>query len=178
MAKVEIPYTLYSTLMPDAKYSGRILTIYFPTAKELKKLQDAALACRMPHAHFALEMIRRGMDMPTTPSAGLQDTRDELAMARMDLKEKNARIKQLETDLFTLKSSLFSQPSPEGRSSLSSELVELLQDGHTWRPADIMARLGIDAKNIDAITSLAGQLHALQDLKMVEETTNGWRWIG
>ena len=164
--------------MPDAKYSGRILTIYFPTAKELKKLQDAALASRMPHAHFALEMIRRGMDMPTTPSAGLQDAREELARIQKELKEKNARITQLETDLFTARHSLFLQPIPTGRGKLSSDLVDLLQDGHTWRPDEIMRRLGIDPRNIDAITALAGQLHALQDLKLVAEGNNGWRWIG
>lgn len=163
--------------MPDAKYSGRILTIYFPTAKELEKLQDAALASRIPYAHFALEMIRRGMDLPSVPSIDLQDIREELTAARKELREKDARIKRLETDLFTAKNSLLLQTIPEGRGSLSTELVELLQDGHTWRPAEIMARLGIDAKNIDAITVLAGQLRTLQDFKMIEEKPNGWKWI-
>jgi hypothetical protein len=41
-----------------------------------------------------------------------------------------------------------------------------------------MKQLGIDARNIDAVTILVKQLHALQDLKIVEEGTKGWRWIG
>jgi hypothetical protein len=40
-----------------------------------------------------------------------------------------------------------------------------------------MAALNIDPKNIDALKVLAGQLHALQDLKMIEETVKGWKWI-
>jgi hypothetical protein len=161
--------------MPPERYRGQTLTIYFTNSEEYNRIVESAKDTKV--SLYAREMIRRGMDLPTAPSTGLQDSREELALARKELREKDARIKQLETDLFTLKNSLFLQPVVEGRGSLSSELVDLLQDGHTWRPTEIMARLGIDAKNIDAITTLAGQLHALQDLKMVEETTNGWRWF-
>jgi hypothetical protein len=56
-------------------------------------------------------------------------------------------------------------------------LIDLLRDGHVWRSSEIMAALGIDSKNIDALRVLAGQLHALQDLHMIEETAKGWRWI-
>jgi hypothetical protein len=38
--------------------------------------------------------------------------------------------------------------------------------------------LYLDSKNIDAIKVLACQLHALSDLKMIEETAKGWRWLG
>jgi hypothetical protein len=39
-----------------------------------------------------------------------------------------------------------------------------------------MRALGIDPKNIDAIRALAGQLRDLQDLKLITEGNNGWRW--
>ena len=47
-----------------------------------------------------------------------------------------------------------------------------------WRTDDIMLALNIDSKNIDALKALAGQLHALQDLKLLTETSKGWRWTG
>jgi hypothetical protein len=103
--------------------------------------------------------------------------REALAMARRSLKDSEAARLKLETELFALKGSLFLQPVPEGRGSLSSELVELLRDGRVWRSVEIMAALGIDSKNIDALKVLAGQLHALSDLKMIEETATGWKWI-
>jgi hypothetical protein len=36
--------------MPDEKYSGRTLTIYFSTAKELSEIQAAALSAKIPYA--------------------------------------------------------------------------------------------------------------------------------
>jgi len=154
------------------------MTLYFPTKEEYDKVLREAHNATISFNKFCIEMIRRGMEQPAMPCTDLQDTREELARLNRELKEKNARIEQLETDLFTARHAPFLQPIPEGRGQLSSELVDLLQDGHTWRPDEIMHQLGIDSRNIDAITALAGQLHALQDLKLVVEAKHGWRWIG
>jgi len=167
--------------MPDQKYEGRILTIYFPTAQELKDIQAAALSARIPYAHYAREMIQKGMASNQAPDISsireLQSSKEALSMARRSLKDSESARLKLETELFALRGSLFLPSSPEGRGSLSSELVDLLQDGHVWRSSEIMGAMGIDAKNIDALKVLAGQLHALQDLKMIEETAKGWKWI-
>jgi hypothetical protein len=40
-----------------------------------------------------------------------------------------------------------------------------------------MEALGIDQKNIDTIKVLGGQLRALSDLKLIEETAKGWKWM-
>jgi hypothetical protein len=124
-------------------------------------------------------MVRKGMELPTAPRPDLlqesAQSREEITRLKRELKDATAARQKLETDLFALKGSLFLQPMPKGRGELSSELINLLQDGHVWRSAEIMAALNIDPKNIDAIKVLAGQLHALSDLKMIEETAKGWK---
>ena len=128
-------------------------------------------------------MIRKGVELQNAVPdfQHLKESaqgKEELARLRRELKDKTAMVEKLETEIFTLKHSLFLQPVPSGKGELSSTLVTLLQDGHVWRPNDIMRELDIDPKNIDAIKVLAGQLHALQDLRLVEEGPKGWKWIG
>jgi hypothetical protein len=168
--------------MPPDRYKGQTLTIYFPESSEYQEIRRSALAAKIAESHYAREMIRTGMQyhgiQPNTEFLEESaQSREALAMARRSLKDSEAARLKLETELFALKGSLFLQPVPEGRGSLSSELVDLLKDGHVWRSVEIMDALGIDPKNIDALKVLAGQLHALQDLKMIEETTRGWKWI-
>jgi len=168
--------------MPPKGFENRFLTIYFPTAKEVKDIKDAAGKTGMHHAHFMREMIRKGMEAQKPPDIdaihNTAELKGEVAVLRRELKDKAAYIEKLETELFTLKHNLFLQPTPAGTGQRSVELVELLQDGRVWRTDDIMLAMNIDSKNIDALKALAGQLHALQDLKLVVETSKGWRWVG
>lgn len=169
--------------MPPEKYADRTLTIYFPSKEEFREVQEAALAARLGVSHYAREMIRRGREAtPIAPDTGLlqenSQNRVDLAKLKRELREKNGLIEKLETQLFVLKQSLFLQPVPMGPGKFSSDLVQLLQSGGTWRSNDIMKHLGIDVANVEAIKVLAGQLHALQDLKLVVEGPKGWKWVG
>ena len=168
--------------MPPKGFENRFLTIYFPTANEVKDIKDAAGKAGLNHSHFMREMIRKGMEFSQEPDLSplieSQKDREEVARLTRELKDKAAYIEKLETEIFNLKHSLFLQPIPTGVGERSVELVELLQDGRVWRTDDIMLALNIDSKNIDALKALAGQLHALQDLKLLTETSKGWRWTG
>jgi hypothetical protein len=157
------------------------VTLYFDSKEECHSILESALAAKLPMSHFLREMIRKGMALQMAPRPDLlQESakfRDEISGLKRELRDATAARQKLETELFALKGSLFLQPTPKGRGSLSSELIDLLQDGHVWRSVEIMAALNIDPKNIDAITVLVGQLHALSDLKMIEETAKGWKWV-
>jgi hypothetical protein len=167
--------------MPPKGFENRFLTIYFPTAEEVNDIKDAAEKAGLHHAHFMREMIRKGMEAQKLPDIdaihNTTELKGEVAVLRRELKDKAAYIEKLETEIFNLKHSLFLQPIPTGVGR-SVELVELLQDRRVWRTDDIMLALNIDSKNIDALKALAGQLHALQDLKLLTETSKGWRWVG
>lgn len=168
--------------MPPERYKGQTLTIYFPDRTEYLEIKKAALSAEIKESHYAREMIRTGMQsQQVRPNTEFlkeaAQSREALALARRALKDSEAARLKLETEIFALKGSLFLQPVPEGRSSLSSELIELLQEDRVWRSVELMNALNIDQKNIDAIKVLGGQLRALADLKMVEETAKGWKWI-
>jgi hypothetical protein len=167
--------------MPSEKYAGRVATIYFDTTEERTEIIKAAQVADVSFACYCREMIRRGMAIDPTPDVStireLRTAKEDLSRLRHELKDRVAEVKHLETEIFNLKHSLFLQPQPSGQSTLSSELVDLLQDGHTWPSHEIMKALNIDQKNIDAIKILAEQLHALQDLHLVVEGSKGWKWV-
>jgi len=121
------------------------------------------------------------MAQPTAPRNDPEElarTKEELSKLRRELKEKNALLEKKESEIFALRHQGFATDRLVGKLEFSNDLIEFLQTGKTYQPNDIMKALGIDAKNIDAIKTLAGQLHALQDLKLVEENQRGWKWIG
>jgi hypothetical protein len=165
--------------MPPKGYEERCLTLYFTSPAEVKEIHQAAEKAKVPYATFCREMIRRGMEQSQKQDTARNgnEIREELAKAKMGLARQEERIAQLEAELFAARHSAFlSYPSGSGQGSVSDELVDLLKSGGSWRSDAIMKVLGIDPKNIDAIRALAGQLRALQDLKLVIEGHNGWRW--
>jgi hypothetical protein len=164
--------------MPPEKYAGRTLTLYFASEEEVKKLHRAAEKAKVPYATFCREMIRRGMELSQKPDAARNgnDIREELAKAKRDLARQEERNAQLEAELFAAKHAAFMDYDRPGQGQVADALVDLLKSGGSWRSDAIMKALGIDPKNIDAIRALAGQLRALQDLKLVVEGHNGWRW--
>ncbi len=136
----------------------------------------------MPLAHWIRETVDIHLAEEGAPRLDLlreaDATREEVAKLRSENREKTALLEKMETELFALKHSAFASHSLDGELILHSNLIDLLQDGKTRRSDEIMKVLQIDAKNIDAIKALAGQLHALQDLKLVAEGPKGWKWIG
>jgi hypothetical protein len=164
--------------MPPVKYTGRNLTLYFESDQEVKDIHQAAENARVPYAKFCREMIRRGMEQPQKPQNDSLELREELAAARRNNTRLSDRIAQLEAELFAARhSTILGYSSKTVDDSASNELVDLLKSGGSWRSDAIMKALGIDPKNIDAIRALAGHLRALQDLGLVAEGNNGWRWV-
>lgn len=164
--------------MPAEKYNNRCFTLYFPTKEEYDRVLQAAEKATIPLSKYCIEMIRLGMDRPIEPPPGLQDFREDLALAKSELTERDAHIRDLEAELFTARQAILNQPESEGKGEFSSKLIDILGSGRVMKPAEIMRSLGIDNRDIEAVQALANQLHALQDLRLISEGKNGWKWIG
>jgi len=161
--------------MPPEQYRGRSIQIYFDTDRECKEILNAAEKARISMAAFCREMIRKGMAEPPA-SPALLEAQEALFAARKELDRRAGEIRRLESEIFSLRGSMLAQE--EAAANVDSGLVALLQDGQFHRSTDIMRSLKIDSNNMDAIRSLAAQLHALQDLQLVSEDPQGWKWVG
>lgn len=167
--------------MPPEAYSGRTLTIYLDSIKDYNDLVEAAHTTGLSVAEFSKEMIRRGRETLTAStgpdlSMELQESRQEVARLRADLREKEAALLALRARLFAEQHKLF-LADEDGRGKLSGDLLAILQRPGHHRAPDIMKELGIDPENGPAMRALAGQIRALQDMGMIEEGLTGWRWI-
>lgn len=86
--------------MPPEAYSGRTLTIYLDSQNDYNDLVEAAQAAGLSVAEFSKEMIRRGREAISAPSAPdlsaeLQESRLEVARLRADLRDKDTALQAL-----------------------------------------------------------------------------------
>ena len=151
--------------MPSEKYNNRCLTLYFPSKSEYDKVLDSAKTAQTPLSKYCLEMIRRGME-PRDPII-IEDN----APLHHEIRRQLLHIQELEREVFEL----------QGRSLqrdyiLSPELVCLMRDGRVRRPSEILRELGLTT-SVETLSALSAHLHRLQDLHVVEERQNGWRWL-
>jgi hypothetical protein len=165
--------------MTRSEYNGRQFNLILPSEGDLLQWHKDALEVSLPLNRYIYEMVERAREIPPGPDLDTireaAHDREELARLRRSLHDSEAARQKLETELFALRHASFAIDAEEKIYSLP--LIDLLKDGHVWRAPEIMDALGIDQKNIDAIKVLGGQLRALSDLKMIEETAKGWRWV-
>ena len=64
-------------------------------------------------------------------------------------KKSEARISDLETELFKLRNQLFSYPMPTKLGDIDKKLMDALRSGGTWANREILQELGVDANDIE-----------------------------
>lgn len=134
----------------------------------------------MPLNRYIFEMVEKAREIPNAaPRPDLlqesSQAREELAKLRRELKDKAAVIEKMETELYQLRHQSFLQPS--GQDHYSEDLINLLKGGRAWRGPDLLKELEIDPQNRVALDIITKQLQNLQDLKLVEDSPRGWKWI-
>jgi hypothetical protein len=166
--------------MPPKQYKDRFLTLYFPSSEDMKRWQEKADAATLPLSHWIIATVENHLAEDSAPRLDLlretDQSREELAKLRRELKDKAAAIEKMETELYQLRHQSFLQPS--GQDHYSEDLITLLKSGRALRGAELLTEMGVDPMNTQALTIITRQLQNLQDLKLVEEQKRGWKWIG
>jgi hypothetical protein len=166
--------------MPRPEYRKRQFNIIFPSETDLIEAKAEAKKCKISLGKYLLAMAEKGKSIDTAPHLDLiretDQSREELAKLRADVREKSALIEKMETEIFQLRHQAFLQSVPSGLEHYSDELIKLLKSGKTWRGSDLLQALGVDPKNSDALNIITRQLQNLQDLKLVQEGSKGWKW--
>ena len=166
--------------MPRPEYRKRQFNIIFPSEADLIDAKAEAKKCKISLSKYILAMAEKGKSIDTAPRLDLiretDQSREELAKLRADVREKSALIEKMETELYQLRHQTFLQPVPSGLEHYGDDLIKLLKSGKTWRGSDLLQALGVDPKNSDALNIIMRQLQNLQDLKLVQEGPKGWKW--
>jgi hypothetical protein len=168
--------------MPPKRYADRALTLYFPSVEYKNEWSEEALKAKMPLSTWIFSMVDAKLSEAAKPRPDLHReidaNREELANLRRAIREKDAALEKYETELYTLRHrGYLSYGMGPGKGIWDAELIHLLQSGKVWRSSDLLQALGIDPKNSEAMAILANQLRALQDMGLVAEDPQGWRWL-
>ncbi len=164
--------------MVRPEHKDRNCTIYFSSKAELDYWRNAARDSSSSLCGYILEMARRGKESSlTAPLEGAQDLarlREENAKLRASEAELRQIVRRAETESFKLR---YADVEQDGYHELSGPLMELLEAAR--RPLtgqEILRSLNIDARDLEAMKALLGQLRTLQAVGLVEEEPLGWRW--
>ncbi len=167
--------------MPPKRYQGRYVEVYLPSKKFLDKWKAQANAAKMPLSSWVFATVESSVDGVEEPAqeiasqkASLQDENRKL---RRDLEKSDAKLRELETQIFNLQHASFLSDT-EGQKIYSDRLIKILRSGGTWPGHEILTELGINPDDVKAIQIITNQLHSLQDFGLVSENVRGWKWIG
>jgi hypothetical protein len=168
--------------MPSAAYSNRQKSLIFPSSQELERWEALAKKARMKFNRWVFSMVELQLIVESQDLEEICTQKTSLQSENLKLKRDKerieARLEDLETEVFKLRNKLFAMEKPEGIGEFDKELLDLLRQGLTWSNKTLLDALDVDSSNVEAIQILTRQLQTLQDLKLVKESANGWRWIG
>jgi septal ring factor EnvC (AmiA/AmiB activator) len=167
--------------MPPKKYKGRYTEVYFPSEKFLEKWKTQAANSRMTLSSWIFATVESSMDGMSEPSQEIisQKTslQEENRTLRRDLEKSEAKLRELETQIFKLQHGSFLSDS-ESQKIYSEKVIKVLRSGGTWPGRELLAELGVNPDDAVAIQIITIQLQALQDFGLVTESARGWKWIG
>jgi hypothetical protein len=166
--------------MARKEFQGRSATVYLPSKENLDGwLQDASqFGCTI--SEYIFEMVEKARH----PS----EKGPDLTRENSDLKTQNHKLEQeikllkinldhAQAEIYKLRFVGFEKVDSEEAREYDPTLVEMLKKGSVLDSQEILAGLGIDIKDSQAVKLVSIQLEELRRFGLVRETANGWRWI-
>lgn len=167
--------------MPRPAAKDRQFMMYFPSQADRERWRKLAKKAKMSFTDWIYSMVEARLVEESEDALAAADQKISLQaenrQLRRELQNSEARISDLETEIFKLRNQLFSSPMPTKLGDIDKKLMAALRSGGTWANREILQELGVDANDIEAIEIVTKQLQSLQDLKLVKESARGWRWI-
>ncbi len=78
---------------------------------------------------------------------------------------------------FLCPGSILAPASEDGSRRYSRQLIDLFRDGRVHDSEEIISKLGIDPRDLEACRLLQNQLLGLQRHGLLAETIKGWKWL-
>lgn len=168
--------------MPRPDANDRQFMMYFPSQVDRERWRKIAKKAKMSFTDWIYSMVEARLVEESEDAQAATDQKislqAEARQLRRELQKSEARISDLETEVFKLRNQLFASPMPTKLGDIDAKLMAALRSGGTWANREILQELGVDANDIEAIEIVTKQLQILQDHGLVRESARGWKWIG
>jgi hypothetical protein len=163
-------------------YRDRTATTYLPSKEMLDKWKSDAKSHHCSISDYIFEMVekaRRNSDQPDSGPALAKEI-TEVKGRCLRLEEENNLLKisldNAQTEIYKLRFGGFNSPDQSEAREYDRALVNLLRRGGTHTAREILATLGIDPRDSQAVKIVSVQLEELRRFGLVKETFNGWTW--
>jgi hypothetical protein len=134
----------------------------------------------MPLSSWVFETVESASDGMTESAQEAASRTNSLAeenrKLRRDIEKSEARLRELETQIFKLQHDSFIHDLP-GEKIYSEKIIEVLRSGGIWPGRKLLEELDINPDDAKSIQIVSKQLEVLQDFKLVSENARGWMWI-
>ena len=108
----------------------------------------------------------------------LAEVKEAAQKLRSELKLKNMLLEKLEGEVYKARYDSFKEIEiTEGTRRHDEDLIKILKHGKAVEGYAILKELGIDPRDTEAVKLVNNQLESLRRFGLVEEKSNGWRWI-
>ena len=162
----------------------RAIYVYLPSEKMADRWKDLASKYGTSVSKFVAEHVENSLIMQEENDYRMRNTLLEDIRSlneKLDEREKRIRhqellIEKLEEDLRSYRSQLFLDNDFTGIRSYDRKLVELLKEPGFHDDDEILSRLGIKQREIEAIMAVNNQLEKLRSYGLVRSTPSGWEW--
>ncbi len=167
--------------MPRPDALDRQFMMYFPSKADRERWRKIAKKSKMTFTSWIYEMVEGRLAEESEPVREIADQNTSLQSEnhrlRNDLEKNEARLRDLETQIFKLQQAVFLHDQP-GQENYSKKLIQVLRSGSIWPNRDLLAELNVNPDDATAIQIVTNQLQSLQDFGLVKESVRGWKWIG
>lgn len=158
--------------MALAAMQPKQITIYLPSAADVKRWKTLAKSKSSPLSAWVVETVENSLNRPppkpTTDSEEVSKLRKENADLRLEIEQ----IKRLNYSLRTTQAANAYLASQEAL-TLEQQVKAALQKGGIWDGKKLGKELGIDLNDFQKLNKL---LRRLIDEGKIEEVVGGFRW--
>jgi len=162
---------------------ARYVDVYLPSAAAKRQWEEEAKKAGIPLSRFVFEAVEafrvaRDEKPKSDLIKELAEVKEEAQKLRSELKLKNMLLEKLEGDVYKARYESFKEIEiGEGTRRHDEELIRILKRGKAVEGYTILKELGIDPRDTEAVKLVNNQLESLRRFGLVEEKSNGWRWI-
>jgi len=161
----------------------RYVWLYCSSLEDKQRYRDLAKSSGIPLSKFLLGLIEDQLAQRDKSENGpdiaeeLESLRDEMKTTRNELRLRNLVIQKYEADIMKFKAEPFLDTSFAGKRKFEPEIIQLIKKSGSISTSNLMAMLGVDAKDTDAVDALSEQLEALESYGLIELNSLGWTWL-
>ena len=163
---------------------ARYVDVYLPSEAAKRQWEGDAKKAGMPLSRFVFEAVEAFRvaknEKPRSDHLikELSEAKEEVQKLRSELKLKNMLLEKLEGNVYKARYESFKEIEiGEGTRRHDEELIRILKRGKAVEGYTILKELGIDPRDTEAVKLVNNQLESLRRFGLVEEKSNGWRWI-